>query len=89
MRDAAANPPSEPHTAADLIARADLDGARAATAGKVVRTPALVSAEVSVAARARANLVTGVELTLETRGRGHTDEVLAELRAAGYEVNGE
>jgi threonine dehydratase len=29
---------------------------------------------------------TGVQLTLETRGRGHTDEVLAALAAAGYEV---
>jgi threonine dehydratase len=29
---------------------------------------------------------TGVELTLETRGPGHTDEVLAALRRAGYEV---
>ncbi len=55
-------------------------------------------------ARARANIVsvehvreavplhvreTGVELTLETRGPTHTDEVLAALRAAGYEVSGE
>jgi len=30
---------------------------------------------------------TGVELILETRGRGHTDEVLASLRSAGYEVD--
>lgn len=29
---------------------------------------------------------TGVQLTLETRGRGHTDEVLAALADAGYEV---
>lgn len=29
---------------------------------------------------------TGVELTLETRGRSHTDEVLAALSAAGYDV---
>jgi threonine dehydratase len=28
---------------------------------------------------------TGVQLTLETRGRDHADEVLARLRAAGYE----
>jgi threonine dehydratase len=53
-------------------------------------------------ARARANLVslehvreaiplsvreTGVELTLETRGPEHTEEVLATLRDAGYEVS--
>jgi threonine dehydratase len=53
-------------------------------------------------ARARANVVsvqhvreavqlavreTGVELTLETRGRGHTDEVLAALRNAGYDLD--
>jgi threonine dehydratase len=52
-------------------------------------------------ARARANVVsvqhvreavqlavreTGVELTLETRGRGHTAEVLVALEQAGYEV---
>jgi threonine dehydratase len=30
---------------------------------------------------------TGVELTLETRGRGHTDDVLAALRDAGYDVD--
>jgi threonine dehydratase len=55
-------------------------------------------------ARARANIVTvehvreavplhvretGVGLTLETRGPTHTDELLAELRAAGYEVSSE
>ncbi len=53
-------------------------------------------------ARARANVLnvehvreavalhvreTGVELTLETRGRGHSDEVLGALRDAGYEVD--
>ena len=30
---------------------------------------------------------TGVELTLETRGPGHTEEVLAELEVTGYEVS--
>jgi threonine dehydratase len=55
-------------------------------------------------AHARANLVsvghvreavplnvreTGIELTLETRGRSHTEEVLASLVAAGYEVSAE
>jgi threonine dehydratase len=29
---------------------------------------------------------TGVQLTLETRGRGHTEQVLAALAAAGYDV---
>jgi threonine dehydratase len=29
---------------------------------------------------------TGVELTLETRGPGHTEEVIATLRRAGYEL---
>lgn len=53
-------------------------------------------------ARARANLLslehvreavplhvreTGVELTLETRGPRHTEEVVAALEAAGYQVN--
>jgi threonine dehydratase len=32
---------------------------------------------------------TGVELTLETRGRGHTEDVLAALRGAGYELDAE
>ncbi len=56
-----------------------------------------------VVARARVNLLsvghvreavplhvreTGIELTLETRGRGHTDELLAALADAGYEVRG-
>jgi threonine dehydratase len=55
-------------------------------------------------ARTRANLVTvehvreavplhvretGIELTLETRGPGHTEEVLAALATAGYEVSAE
>ena len=29
---------------------------------------------------------TGVELTLETRGAEHAEELLAALRAAGYEA---
>jgi threonine dehydratase len=56
-----------------------------------------------VVARARANLLsvghvreavplhvreTGIELTRETRGRGHTDELLVALADAGYEVRG-
>ncbi len=55
----------------------------------------------NLVAGARANLVslehvreavplhvreTGVELTLETRGPGHTEEVIATLRRAGYEL---
>jgi len=54
-----------------------------------------------IVAQARANVVsvehvreaiplhvreTGVELTLETRGRGHTEQVLGTLRTGGYEV---
>jgi threonine dehydratase len=30
---------------------------------------------------------TGLELTLQTRGRAHTEEVLAALRAAAYEAS--
>ena len=56
----------------------------------------------SLVARARANLVTlehvreavslhvgesGVELTLETRGRQHAHEVVSALEGAGYEVD--
>src|SRR5271168_2195189 len=37
--------PTSPDTAADLIARADLDGARRAIVGAAVRTPTLVCGE--------------------------------------------
>jgi threonine dehydratase len=29
---------------------------------------------------------TGVEITLETRGPAHSDEIVAALQSAGYEV---
>ncbi len=80
------------------------EGRRVRIFTRVPDRPGGLAELLELVARARANLVsvehvreavplhvreTGVELTLETRGRGHTEEVLAELRAAGYEVSGE
>jgi len=48
--DAAELPPSDSSTAAELIARADLDGARRAILGGTVRTPTLACAELTEAA---------------------------------------
>jgi threonine dehydratase len=77
------------------------EGRRVRVFTRVPDRPGGLAELLSVVARARANVVsvehvreavplrvreTGVELTLETRGRGHTDEVLASLRDAGYEV---
>jgi threonine dehydratase len=80
------------------------EGRRVRIFTRVPDRPGGLAELLDLVARARANLVTvahvrealplhvretGVELTLETRGRGHTDEVLAGLRAAGYEVSSE
>jgi len=80
------------------------EGRRVRIFTRVPDRPGGLAELLELVARARANLVTvahvreavplhvretGVELTLETRGRGHTDELLAELRAAGYEVSSE
>jgi threonine dehydratase len=80
------------------------EGRRVRIFTRVPDRPGGLAELLDLVARARANLVTvahvreavplhvretGVELTLETRGRGHTDELLAELRAAGYEVSSE
>jgi threonine dehydratase len=80
------------------------EGRRVRIFTRVPDRPGGLAELLELVARARANLVTvahvreavplhvretGVELTLETRGRGHTDEVLAGLRAAGYEVSSE
>ncbi|MGA2451965.1 MAG: pyridoxal-phosphate dependent enzyme [Solirubrobacteraceae bacterium] len=80
------------------------EGRRVRIFTRVPDRPGGLAELLELVARARANLVTvahvreavplhvretGVDLTLETRGRGHTEEVLAELRAAGYEVSSE
>jgi threonine dehydratase len=80
------------------------EGRRVRIFTRVPDRPGGLAELLELVARARANLVTvahvreavplhvretGVELTLETRGRGHTEEVLAALGEAGYEVSGE
>jgi threonine dehydratase len=80
------------------------EGRRVRIFTRVPDRPGGLAELLELVARARANLVTvahvreavplhvretGVELTLETRGRGHTEEVLAALAGAGYEVSGE
>jgi threonine dehydratase len=80
------------------------EGRRVRIFTRVPDRPGGLAELLELVARARANLVTvahvreavplhvretGVELTLETRGPSHTDEVLAELRGAGYEVSSE
>jgi threonine dehydratase len=77
------------------------EGRRVRIFTRVPDRPGGLAELLSVVAHARANVVnvehvreavplrvreTGVELTLETRGRAHTDDVLAALRGAGYEV---
>jgi threonine dehydratase len=77
------------------------EGRRVRIFTRVPDRPGGLAELLNLVARARANVVsvehvreavplrvreTGVELTLETRGRGHTEEVLAALRSAGYDV---
>jgi threonine dehydratase len=79
------------------------EGRRVRIFTRVPDRPGGLAELLEVVARARANLLsvghvreavplhvreTGIELTLETRGRGHTDELLAALADAGYEVRG-
>jgi threonine dehydratase len=78
------------------------EGRRVRVFTRVSDRPGGLAELLNLVARARANVVsvghvreavrlhvreTGVELILETRGRGHTDEVLASLRSAGYDVD--
>jgi threonine dehydratase len=78
------------------------EGRRVRIFTRVPDRPGGLAELLNLVAHARANVVsvahvreavrlhvreTGVELTLETRGRGHTDDVLASLRGAGYEVD--
>lgn len=78
------------------------EGRRVRIFTRVADRPGALAELLDRVARARANIVsvehvreavrlhvreTGVELTLETRGPTHTNEVLAVLREAGYEVS--
>jgi threonine dehydratase len=78
------------------------EGRRVRIFTRVPDRPGGLADLLNLVALARANLVslehvreavplrvreTGVELTLETRGRGHTKEVLTALADAGYEVS--
>jgi threonine dehydratase len=78
------------------------EGRRVRIFTRVPDRPGGLAELLNLVARARANVVsvehvreavrlhvreTGVELTLETRGHGHTDDVLASLRGAGYDVD--
>jgi threonine dehydratase len=78
------------------------EGRRVRIFTRIADRPGGLAELLSLVAGARANLVslehvreavslhvreTGVELTLETRGPAHTDEVLVVLSAAGYEVS--
>jgi threonine dehydratase len=77
------------------------EGRRVRFFTRVPDRPGGLAELLTLVARVRANVVTvehvraavplgvretGLELTLETRGRGHTQEVLESLRGAGYEV---
>ena len=89
--------------AALLLRHETAEGRRVRIFTRVPDRPGGLAELLEVVARARANLLsvghvreavplhvreTGIELTLETRGRGHTDELLAALADAGYEVRG-
>ncbi len=90
---------------AGLLLRSETEaGRRVRIFTRVPDRPGGLAELLDLVARSRANLLTvehqreavplhvretGVQLTLETRGRGHTEEVLAELRDAGYEVSSE
>lgn len=87
---------------ADLLRRRETEeGRRVRIFTRVPDRPGGLAELLNLVAQARANLVslehvrdavalsvreTGVELTLETRGRRHTEEVVRALQDAGYEV---
>ena len=77
------------------------EGRRVRIFTRVPDRPGGLAELLDLVAQARANLLsvehqrealplhvreTGVQLTLETRGREHTEQVLAALAGAGYEV---
>jgi threonine dehydratase len=84
-----------------LLRQQTQEGRRVRLFTRVPDRPGGLAELLELVARARANLLsvehvrqavalsvreTGIELTLETRGPEHTDEVLAALDASGYEV---
>jgi threonine dehydratase len=87
---------------AGLLRRRETEeGRRVRIFTRVADRPGALAELLGLVAEARANLVslehvreavalsvreTGVELTLETRGPGHTRELVAALEGAGYEV---
>jgi threonine dehydratase len=88
--------------AALLRRRETEEGRRVRIFTRVADRPGGLAELLALVASARANLLslehvreavplhvreTGVALTLETRGPGHTDELLAALQGAGYEVS--
>jgi threonine dehydratase len=88
---------------AGLLRRQETEeGRRVRIFTRVADRPGGLAELLGLVAGARANLVslehvrdaialsvreTGVELTLETRGPGHTEQVVAALQSAGYEVD--
>jgi threonine dehydratase len=87
-----------------LLRRETEQGRRVRIFTRVPDRPGGLAELLDLVARARANVVsvahvreavplhvreTGVELTLETRGPRHSDEVLAALQGAGYEASSE
>jgi threonine dehydratase len=87
-----------------LLRHETAEGRRVRLFTRVPDRPGGLAELLELVARTRANLVTvehvreavplhvretGIELTLQTRGPGHTEEVLAALAAAGYEVSAE
>jgi threonine dehydratase len=87
-----------------LLRHETAEGRRVRLYTRVPDRPGGLAELLELVARARANLVsvehvreavplhvreTGIELTLETRGPDHTEQVLAALGAAGYEVRAE
>jgi len=85
-----------------LLRRETEEGRRVRMFTRVSDRPGGLAELLELVAGARANLLnvghlregvalevreTGIELTLETRGPRHTEEVLAALRAAGYHVS--
>jgi threonine dehydratase len=88
---------------AGLLRRRETEeGRRVRIFTRLADRPGALAELLGLIAEARANLVslehvreavslgvreTGVELTLETRGRRHTDEVVLALRGGGYEVS--
>ena len=87
-----------------LLRHETTEGRRVRLFTRVPDRPGGLAELLELVARARANLVTvehvreavplhvretGIELTLQTRGPDHTEQVLAALAAAGYEVSAE